>query len=74
MLSINSLKNKLQYKSWMVALKYHLVSFSILMKPGVDLTVMYKLSSGNDESNDSEGIIIFFLCNFSKEYNQWSTF
>ena len=58
----------------MVAFKYNIVSFSQLMKPGGDQTVMNKLSSRKEEFNDSEGIIIHLLWNFSKEYNQWSTF
>ena len=44
------------------------------MKPGGDRTVMKKLSSRKEEFNDSEGIIIYFLWDFSKEYNLWSTF
>ena len=40
------------------------------MKPGGDQTVMNKLSSSKEEFNDSEGIIIYFLWNFSKESNQ----
>ena len=40
MLSINGIKRKLKYNSWMVALKYSIISFSRLMKPGGDLTVI----------------------------------
>ena len=44
------------------------------MKTGGDQTVMNKLSSRKEEFNNSEGIIIYFLWNVSKEYNQVSTF
>ena len=44
------------------------------MKPGGDQTVMNKLYSRKEEFNDIEGIITYFLWNFSTESNQWSTF
>ena len=58
-------KITLKYNSWMVSFEYYLVSFSRVMKPGGDQTVTIKLYSIQEEFNNSECIIIYFLLKFS---------